>query len=203
MILTRLRVIVSATRRQTGAVFQPARLSCSDSEAEHISRPRCRTNMIINLFQFNSTWSDAWHNLTLLERAFLLVLSVLCIYAIYSLIAILLRLRALSKYGAAKNHVSLQRSLFLLDHRLANLREMTGVAFCLFFLVFFLAAQASYRTIDNSKVPVGYLILENMWTCFLFGGVVSFALLVLHLAQWFTSARVRSVAFRLNPDSAD
>jgi len=159
--------------------------------------------MIINLFQFDSTWSDAWRSLTLLERAFLLVLSVLCIYAIYSLTTVLLRLRALSKYGAAKNHVSLQRSLFLLDHRLAHLREMTGVAFCLFFLVFFLAMQASYRTIDSSKVPLGYSILENMWTCFLFGGVVSFALLVLNLAQWFTSARVRSVAFRLNADSAD
>jgi len=159
--------------------------------------------MIISLFQFDSAWSDAWHSLTLLERAFLLVLSVLCIYAIYSLTTILLRLRSLSKYGAPKNHVSLQQYLVLLDHRLSNLREMTGVAFCLFFLVFFLAMQASYRTIDNSKVPVGYLILENMWTCFLFGGVVSFALLMLHLAQWFTSARVRSIAFRLNADIAD
>jgi hypothetical protein len=159
--------------------------------------------MIINLFQFDSTWSDTWHSLTLLERAFLLVLSVLCIYAIYSLTTILMRLRAVSKYGAAKNHMSLQRSLFLLDHRLANLRGMTGGAFCLFFLVFFLAMQASYRTIADGKSTVGGEILENMWTCFMFGGVVSFAFLVLHVGQWFTSARVRSAAFRLTANSAD
>ncbi len=159
--------------------------------------------MLIKQFQLYPTWSDVWHNLPILARIFLLLLSAFCIYLICSLTAILLRLRSLSRYLDAKSYVTLQRSFIPLSQRLANLREMTNVVFCLFLLVFFLGMQAAYWTVADGKLPVWALILENMKIYFMFGGVVSTALLALHLAQWFTSARVRSVEFRLDANSPD
>ncbi len=153
--------------------------------------------MLIKLLQFYPTWSIAWRHLPILARIFLLIVLLVCIYTTYSIAVTLLGLRSLSKRLTVENSNSLQQFLVRLNHRSANLHQIIGATFYLFGLTFFVEFQTVFWTPD-SKLPVWFMILENMSVYFKFAAAVFVALLLLNSAQWFTSARIRSAELRLD-----
>ena len=71
------------------------------------------------------------------------------------------------------------------------------MAFFLFGVVLFESLQWAYVTIDNSKTPVGFLILKNFLPHFAFAFNVFFIFLILHVAEWFVSILINRFAVQL------
>jgi hypothetical protein len=66
-------------------------------------------------------------------------------------------------------------------------------------MVLFLSLQWSYVTIENSNIPVGWLILRDFEPHFAFAFNVFFIFLILHVVQWFISSSVDKCALQLGP----
>ena len=133
-------------------------------------------------------------NLSTLALLFCLILVLVVIYTLFSATLIVMRLRSLR---TIQNDNFLRKSLVLLHHRSANLRQIIVAVFYLFGLTFFLQIQSAYWTPENGR-PVGPMILENFRGYFRFGTVIFLVFLLLHLVQWFVSCRIRTAILRLD-----
>ena len=80
-----------------------------------------------------------------------------------------------------------------LSARSANMRHLITASFYLFGIVFFWGLRFALWTPD-SKTPVGILVLENFFLYFAFAANALFVFLILHLVQWFVSARLQACA---------
>ena len=143
-------------------------------------------------------WS-AWLYFSTWERLFLVAQGALCVYVLFSAVIAVLRIRnirALIHDGISAD----AETIFLsLRKRSASLDKLIGTAFYLFGMVLFLSLQWAYITIDNSKTPLGWLILTNFEPHFAFAFNAFFIFLILHVFQWFASSSVDKCALQLAP----
>jgi hypothetical protein len=137
-------------------------------------------------------WS-IWIELPLLHRLFFLVLFVVLVYSLFSATKVLWRVRSLTASGHSKDVTAMQKEVAALSGRSANTRHLITASFYLFGIVFFWGLRFTLATPD-SKIPVGILILENFFLYFAFAANAFFVFLILHLVQWFVSARLQACA---------
>ena len=154
----------------------------------------CLKSMSAALFLFDPAWSSTLYVLSPFARFFLLLLVLVGMYTVYFASVALLRLRALR---LPENHGSFRKSLDLLEHRSANLRQLIVAMVYLFGLTFFLQIQNAFWTPENNR-PVGLMVLENFADSFRFGAFIFLVFLALHSIQWFVSSRIRAAAHLLS-----
>lgn len=131
-------------------------------------------------------WST-WIYLSTSERLFLVLLGALCVYVLYS------GAIALSCAGHRAN----AETMAALRKRSAKVEKLRATAFFLFGVVLFENMQWSYVTIDNSKTPGGWLVLQNFLPHFAFGFNVFLIFLILHIVGWLVSGLVNRLVVEL------
>lgn len=136
-------------------------------------------------------------SLSTLQLLFCLILCLVSVYSLSSATVIIVRLRSLANRCQIEDIPSLQRSLAVLSVRSTNLHQLIGATFYLFGFIFFLTLPFAFITLADTSTPGWMYILENLGFNFAFAASVFLVFLVLHLVQWFVSARVRASA-RLN-----
>jgi hypothetical protein len=126
-----------------------------------------------------------------LEHLFFLALIALSIYVLFVAVTTVVRARKIrdSVVPGAHNPDAEERCVAL-RRRSARVGKLITTAFYLFCCVLFMGVLNAYVVIDNSKVPTGYIVLEQLEPHFAFAANVFFVLLVLHLIGWFTSNSV-------------
>jgi hypothetical protein len=134
---------------------------------------------------------EAWPLLSIPAKFYLLFLLASTFYAGYLLIRTELELRVLLKHGAAITSL-VQRRIFELGGRLANLRQFSTMLRILFGVFF---ANESFNTIRAIQFSVLSLSPARFD---IFGPLIEFAfvaqaiLAVLHGLQWIASSRLQS-----------
>ncbi len=132
-----------------------------------------------------------WPDLSLLEKLSFLALCILAVYWLF-LAGTVVRFR---------NTAPVQEDLVRIRKRVENLQQATVAAFCFFGFVLFAGFQFAYATIENSHVPVGWLVVRNFQIHFAFAGNVFFVLrghLIVHFLQWFVANRVGALGLHSN-----
>ena len=138
-----------------------------------------------------------WIELPLLHKLFFLILTGVGAYSFFSAATILARLRSIMKCSESEDIPHLRLSVASLNARAGNVRQLLGVMFCLFGLLFLLGLRFAFWTPD-SKIPVGTLILENFYLYFAFAANTFFMFLVLVSVQWYIFSRLQACALRLD-----
>jgi len=146
------------------------------------------------MFNQQESLGSIVENLSTLALLFCLILALVVLYTLFSATLIVMRLRSLR---TIQNDNFLRKSLALLNHRSANLRQIIVAVFYLLGLTFFLQIQNAYWTPENGR-PVGPMILENFRGYFRFGAVIFLVFLLLHAVQWLVSCRIRTAILRLD-----
>jgi hypothetical protein len=123
-------------------------------------------------------WS-IWIALLLMNKLFFMFLAGKSFYSLVSGARNLPRLRHLGNQGRFADAITLQRSLLSLHARAVNVNELIDAAFFLFGFVFFLGLRLAFRTPDDSRIPVGALVMQNFLPRFAFAANVFFVLLAL------------------------
>jgi hypothetical protein len=134
-------------------------------------------------------WS-VWAYLSLWEKLFLLVLCILGIYALFSAVIDVSRIRKTKQAIQRGNSPDIESTLSGLRRRSLRLQRLIETAFCGFGLVLFLNLQRAHLTLDNSKIPVGLEVLQNFQVDFVFAFNAFFGFLSLHVLTWFVSTWV-------------
>jgi len=143
-------------------------------------------------------WS-AWLYFSTWERLFLVAQGALGGYVLFSAAITVLRVRKIRALIHTESRADAETIFFSLRKRSARLDKLNGTAFYLFGIVLFLSLQWSYITIDNSKIPLGWLVLTNFEPHFAFAFNVFFIFLILHVFRWFVSSLVDKCALQLGP----
>jgi hypothetical protein len=138
-----------------------------------------------------------WIELPLLHKLFFLILTGVGVYSFFSAATILARLRSIMKRCESEDIPHLQLSVASLNARAGNVRQLIGVMFCLFGLVFLLGLRFAFWTPD-SKTPVDILIIENFYLYFAFAANTSFVFLLLVSVQWYIFSRLQACALHLD-----
>jgi len=86
----------------------------------------CLTDMLLTLLEFHPAWFDWWYRIGPgpFTRLFLLVLALVCIYAMYVAAVCLPRIRHLWKQNAVERENLKQQSFAVLNFRAQNLRQI-------------------------------------------------------------------------------
>ena len=127
-------------------------------------------------------WS-IWKELPILEKLPFLVLCILGGYSFF------LATTVVRPQSAA----SVQANIVRLRKRVRNLQKATVAAFYLFGFGIFAGLQFAYCIIENSTVPVGFIVVRNLQLHFAFGGNGFLVLLIIHAVQWFIANQVESL----------
>jgi hypothetical protein len=138
-----------------------------------------------------------------LLRLFFLILCVVGVYSLSPQGVIMAGLRAVTSIPPKGNTASTQRAVAALHRRCTNVRHLIGATFYLFGFVLFLGLPWAYMTVDESKTPVGWLILENLVVDFAFACNVFLVFLILHLVHWFVSGRVNAYSLHLGTHAVE
>lgn len=133
-----------------------------------------------------------WRSISFLERLFFLALFLVSIYCLLSATRTLVRLRSTRRLNSDQDRVSIELSLVVLRKRMANVQQTIGAAFYLFGFVLFTNLTTIGNTIDSSKTPTGYYILQNFLLQCAFAANAFFIFLVLHLIQWLVTRQINS-----------
>jgi hypothetical protein len=147
-------------------------------------------------------WS-IWRKLPELARIYAVLLSVVSIYTVYTALTVLLRLRSLTKQHHSAEITFLRCAAEKLHARCANIRQILVATFYLFGLIFFLILPLATRIADESRTPVGILILNNLLIYSAFAVNVFAVFTGLHFLQWFVTAQVHALPHRLNRASGE
>ena len=131
-----------------------------------------------------------WPYLSWLERVSFLAVCILGIYWFFSA-ATVLRFRSTS---GKLNPASVQENLASIRNRLKNLHRATVAAFYFLGFVLFAGLLSAYFVSANTKIPIGWIVLQDFQPHFAFAGNAFFLFLVLHLIQWFVENRVDAFA---------
>ncbi len=137
-------------------------------------------------------WS-AWLYFSTWERLFLTALAGLSVYALFT--------AAVTVSSVRSNRAYIESIFLALRRRSLRLQRLIGTAFYLFGIVLFLSLQWAYATIDNSKTPGGWLVLQNFAIHFVFAFNVFIAFLVLHLLGGIVEIWVDKYGLYLKPQS--
>ena len=128
-----------------------------------------------------------------MHKLFLLVLFAVGVYSLFSAMKVLWRVRSLRASGHSKDVTAMENEVAALSARSTNTRHLVTASFYLFGIVFFWGLRFALWTPD-SKTPVGMLILENFFLYFAFAANAFCVFLILHLVQWFVTARLQGCA---------
>jgi hypothetical protein len=135
-------------------------------------------------------WS-IWLYLPALQKLLFLVLCVLGLYCLFSAAITITRLRTIPRLlQKNEDFASIHRALAAHRKRATNMQRFIGAVFYLFGLVLFVGLQSAYFTIDSSRTPAAWVVLQNFVIYFAFAANVFLVFLILHLVQWFVSGRV-------------
>jgi hypothetical protein len=143
------------------------------------------------MYNLPSIWA-IWRQFSLLQHLFLLMLSGVSLYSLFSATIVMLRLRSLAH--PVTNDTSLRQAVAALHERCPNVQQLIRATFYLFFL----GLQWAYVTLGHSSTPAAWLVLKNFEVDFAFAANVFLVLLVLHFVQWFASSRLHSHTRHLN-----
>jgi hypothetical protein len=143
-----------------------------------------------------------WPFLSFLERLFFLALMVLGIYVLFLAATTVLRIRKAASSLRDGLGTEAEELFIALRRRSTRVDRLITTAFYFFGVVLFLGLQDAYFTIDNSKTPVGWIILRNFGPHFAFASNVFFILLVLHFVGWSISYCVGRLGLRSTPQDA-
>jgi hypothetical protein len=141
-------------------------------------------------------WS-AWIYFSTWERLFLVGLGAVSLYVLFSATYTLLRVRKIRALIQNGNRPDAEKIFVSLRKRSSRIDKLVVTAFYVFGMVLFWGLQWSYFTIDNSKIPVGWIILSSFEPHFVFAFNVFFVFLVLHVLGWFISNSLDRLAFQL------
>jgi hypothetical protein len=144
-------------------------------------------------------WS-VWKYLGLYEKLFFLSLCIVGAYFLFSAAAALFQLGSRSRNlqaAAASAHVRLSA----LQKQTVRFEQVLGAAFYLFGLLLFLDLQRAYITVDESRTPVGWLIVMNFAIQFAYAANVFFVFLILFIVKWFVSGRVKAYGSMFNVEA--
>jgi hypothetical protein len=147
------------------------------------------------MYNLPSIWA-IWRQFSLLQHLFLLMLSGVSLYSLFSATIVMLRLRSLAH--PVTNDTSLRQAVAALHERCTNVQQLIRATFYLFGLVLFLGLQWACVTLGHSSTPAAWLVLKNFEVDFAFAANVFLVLLVLHFVQWFASSRLHSHTRHLN-----
>ena len=131
-------------------------------------------------------WS-IWHQLSTLQHWLVYTLCVLCLYAGFCVVFTISRLHSIKHLGM--DDAAARRTVVVLRNRCANLRYAILAKFYLFGIVLFMAFQFVAHFIMGNDVQgqiIGAFVLDSAFATNVFA-----VLLVLHLAQWLVSIRLR------------
>jgi len=115
---------------------------------------------------------------------------------VYSLFSAATALRLRSKAGDLNQPASVPEKLVIVRKRLRNLKQATLAAFYFSGFVLFAAFQSAYFVSVNTKMPIGWIVLEDFQAHFAFAGNAFFLFLILHLIQWSLERRVNTLLWR-------
>jgi hypothetical protein len=131
-------------------------------------------------------WS-IWHQCSELQHWFIYTLGVLCLYAGFCVVSTIARLLSIKHLDIGEP--TARRTLVGLRNRCATLRFAVSAEFYLFGVVLFIAFQFVGQFIMGGDVQ------RRTWQQFVldsaFAANVFAVFLILHLAQWFISIRLR------------
>jgi len=141
---------------------------------------------------FANGFSAFWKSLGMASRLCCLMLLAASVYCFFSSIRVMLRLHTLRTSSAAQHSATIQLSIAATRALVGNIRQVIDGAFYLFGFVVFLNLQSIANSIDNSKTPLGYFIVQNFIFDCSFAAIGFLVVLVLHLSQWFVGSRVNA-----------
>lgn len=137
--------------------------------------------------------------LSSMERLYFLALIFLLTYVLFSGAATVWSGRKAGASLYAGNGTDGTALFVSLRKRSTRVDRLITTAFYLFGFVLFSGLLDSYSTIDDSKTPVGFIVLRHFEPHFAFAGYVFLLLLVLHIFGWFISSCVDRLALRSTP----
>jgi CBS domain containing-hemolysin-like protein len=137
--------------------------------------------------------------LSFAERLYSLALIFLVIYVVFSVAATVWSIRKNRASLHAENGNNSTGLLVSIRKRSKRVDRLITTAFYLFGFVLFSGLLNSYSTIDNSKIPTGYIILSHFEPHFAFAGYAFFTLFMLQIFGWFISSYVGRFALRSTP----
>lgn len=140
-------------------------------------------------------WS-AWIYFSTWERLFLVGLGAVGIYVLLSVALTLFRIRKIRALIQDGSGTDAEKIFISLRKRSAMMDKLVVTAFYVFGMVLFLGLQWSYFTIDNSKIPGGWIVLSSFEPHFVFAFNVFFVFLVLHVLGWFVSSSLDRLALQ-------
>jgi len=141
--------------------------------------------------------------LSFLERLFFLALMVLSVYVLLAAVTTVLHVRRIrASVLPSTNSADAEQRFAALRRRSARVDKLITTALYLFCCVLFTGLLNAYSVIDNSKTPIGYIVLWNLWPQFAFAANVFFVLLVMHLIGWCISGSVVRLALHAAPRHA-
>ena len=142
-------------------------------------------------------WS-IWIYLPFSEKLLFHVVCLVSIYSIFSAVVVMRRLSTITSQPQSEDILSFQQAVVALHNRCTKVQQLIRATFYLFGFVLFIGFQSAYFTLDESRAPVGSLILENFVLYFAFAANVFFVFFLIHCIQWFVSARVDACGLRLS-----
>jgi len=121
--------------------------------------------LVSNILMFNpqDSLGSTLRNLSTLQLLFCLILALVFVYTVFLATVILARLRSLR---TVQNDNSSRKSLSLLNHRSANLRQMIVAVFYLFGLMSFLQLQIAFWTPESGRPAAIIGILQRVFPFF-------------------------------------
>jgi hypothetical protein len=150
---------------------------------------------------FANGFAAFWKSLGTASRLCCLVFVAATVYCFFSSIRVMLRLHTMRTSNPVQDAPSLQFSVVKIRALVGNIRQVIEGAFYLFGFVVFLNLQSIANTIDNSKTPIGWLIVQNFIFDCSFAAIGFLVVLVLHVNQWFVASRVNAFEKRLESRS--
>jgi hypothetical protein len=135
--------------------------------------------------------ASAWRYLADFERLFLVAMSALTLYFLFSAAVIIVFYWDCRSGPHKGDGAYIERTVATLRKRCTRLRRLSEAAFFLFGVVLFWSLLGAYYTIGSSShTPVGWLVLTNFQVHFVFALNVFFLFLLLHVLGWLIANRV-------------
>jgi hypothetical protein len=132
-----------------------------------------------------------WIELYLLCKLYALYLAAVTIYTVFSLSRMLVGLHSFKKVSAIECSEQHGQLLVSLQNKSENLHRLTFFSGLLFGMVFFLQFPAVFRGYGDSNETGLTVIVHGLLTYSNFAACVFLLLLILHVAEWIVSARLR------------
>ena len=135
-----------------------------------------------------------WTEQVPLFKIYACYLSVVSIYTVFSPARTIVRMDSHKKETAPGDHESRRALIVSLQNKSNNLFHLTYLSVLLFGAVCFMQFPATFRNLEDSNLTGWAFISDSLATYSDFAACVFLVLLILHVAEWYVSARLRRLA---------